>query len=97
MDHMHNSRSLAVVGQWLYWNTVTGSGVHNINRHPGLPPKHQVEWSVSSGGMDAGVVCHAQPSQVVLPLEWLFFDCSSEHREESSVTPYLSTSPSDWG
>ena len=61
--------------------------IHDVDRHSGLSPEHQVKWSVSGGGMDAGVICHAQSSQVVFPLKWLFRDRSSQHREECSITP----------
>ena len=61
--------------------------IHDVDRHSGLPPEHQVKWSVSGGGMDAGVICHGQSSQVVFRLKWSFRNCSSQHREECSVTP----------
>ena len=51
--------------------------------------------AVSGGGMDAGVICHAQSSQVVFPLKWSFRDHSSQHREEYSFWWHLSTSLSD--
>ena len=50
-------------------------------------PKHQVERSIPSGGVGAGVVCHTHHWQQLLPVEWVVSYCGRKHMLEGLVKP----------
>ena len=65
-----------------------GSAEHDIDRHMNLAPKHEVKWSITSGRVDARVVCHAQVTQVALPLKWMFLHCLCQHTLQRPIEPF---------